>query len=565
MATFRSVGLEIGTSAVRAAELSIGSVKPSLVAYGEVPLPPKAMVDGEIADKSLISDRLRQLWTEGGFSQNRVNVGVAGLRAIIRDLLVPMVPDKELDGAVAFQAQEVIPFSVDQAITSSRLLQDITGSDGAVQRKVLLAAAHRGLITPVLEVLENAGLTPISIDLSAIAIIRACIQSSPPVAPAEAIVSIGAGLTMVVVHEMGIPTFVRTIGQGGDHVTESIASSLDAPFEDAERTKWNLNLPGPQYMTASAAARDAVVGLINEIRSSVEFYNSQSERQDVGRVILTGGGSMLDGLVGRLQQQIRVPVVTAHPLDGLDTGQIAMLPEDIARREPSMTTVVGLALPETQGVKPINLLPPEVTQKATVVKQRRNVILVCAVVLVLLVVYLGYEIFQVQSVSSNINSDNTQVNIASTKIASLDQINKQSTELASLKSALLPQLQSEVNWVNVLTNLENVKYPNSKIELSSFTFSPGALTTSQPSSGQTTSSTKVLGSVSIGITGFDGYSDYDTWITTIAADKMFVLTTPPTSMTLNPNGSVTFQATLGVTSVAVSNKATYFLQQIGGN
>ena len=97
MATFRTVGVEIGTSGIRAIELSIGAQYPALITYGQMPLPPKAVVDGEIVNRAAVVDQLKYLWSESDFSTKRVTVGVAGLRALIRELEVANVPEKELD------------------------------------------------------------------------------------------------------------------------------------------------------------------------------------------------------------------------------------------------------------------------------------------------------------------------------------------------------------------------------------------------------------------------------------------------------------------------------------
>src|ERR1019366_10623236 len=101
------VGLDIGTSAVRAAELEFGSGAPKLVAFGQVGLPPGAIVDGEVQDLSAVSDAIERLWQNGKFQSKSVVVGIAGLRAITREVDLPWVPDEDVDSAVRFQSEEV--------------------------------------------------------------------------------------------------------------------------------------------------------------------------------------------------------------------------------------------------------------------------------------------------------------------------------------------------------------------------------------------------------------------------------------------------------------------------
>src|SRR5271167_3010320 len=129
----RIVGLDIGTSAVRAVELTVGDGRPVLEAYGQVGLPPGCVVDGEVRDNPQVVASLNRLWREGGFSVRRVHLGVAGLRAITREIDMPPVPPSELDDAVRFQADQVVPFPLDQTVLSSKVIAQYTDADGSPQ------------------------------------------------------------------------------------------------------------------------------------------------------------------------------------------------------------------------------------------------------------------------------------------------------------------------------------------------------------------------------------------------------------------------------------------------
>ncbi len=581
---FRTVGVEIGTSGVRAVELALGTGTPALINYGEVPLPPGAVLEGEIADRNVVTDRLKRLWGEADFSSNRVSVGVSGLRAIIREIQIAQVSDKELDEVVRFQAEDVIPFPIEQTLLSARVIGTYTGDGGVSQNRVLFAAAHRELVEPVIQVMEDADLVPIAVDLSALALVRSARAGLPEVAGAEAIVSIGAGLTMVVVHEAGIANFVRTIGQGGDKVTEAIASSLDAPFQDAEQIKWNLSLPGPQYVTASAAARDATAALVNEVKSSVDYYNGLADRQNIERVLITGGGALLEGLIPRIQQQFRIPVMTAHPLASIDISQIGLLPEDAARREPSMSTVLGLAIPEPQGVKPINLLPPEVTRKASLQKTRRYVFAGAAVLLILMVGWFGYQSYNWYNGGTTLASQKAQNNALTAQIASLEQTLQTKARLTALEASVAPYLQDEVDWsavYNEITTKLNPSAPGTYVmsidtvatagsgsaagaaNIGTSLGGPYAGATTILSNGNAIPLTQVIAVVSVNVLGLNGYPDFTNWVNAVGKDPMF--TVPVVSSvqqagssagaTQNTVSPVTFPAAFGITTAALSPRA----------
>ncbi len=194
------VGLDIGTSAVRAAEVDVSSMPPALITYGQVGLPPGSIVEGEIADQSAVTEAVKRLWAGGQFSRATVIVGIAGLRAITREIDLPFVPDDEVDSAVRFQSEEVIPFPPDKTILSSQVLADYTSPEGNKMRRVLVAAAHADLVDGVVAAIESAGINIEGVDLISSALVRALSDGNSTEQP-EAIVSVGAGLTVVVVHQ----------------------------------------------------------------------------------------------------------------------------------------------------------------------------------------------------------------------------------------------------------------------------------------------------------------------------------------------------------------------------
>ena len=249
-----TVGLDIGTSAVRAAELDVSHSRPVLHTYGQVGLPPGSLVDGEIRDVSAVTEAIIKLWKNGQFSSKSVIVGIAGLRAITREIDLPFVPDDEIDSAVRFQSEEVIPFPPEQTILSSQILADYTSPEGDKMRRVLVAAAHVDLVNGVIEAVEKAGLTVEGVDLISSALVRAIGGQDASEQP-EAIVSVGAGLTVVVVHQQGRPQFVRTIGSGGNATTAAVSAALDLPISDAEGVKRRIGESIPQMMAAERVLR----------------------------------------------------------------------------------------------------------------------------------------------------------------------------------------------------------------------------------------------------------------------------------------------------------------------
>ncbi len=450
----RIVGLDIGTSAIRAVELTTAAgALPILEAYGQVGLPPGAVVDGEIRDRSAVTAALTRLWREGGFTERRVLIGVAGLRAITREVDMPVLPPEELEAAVRFKADEVVPFPLDRTAFSSKVIARYSDAEGVPTLRVLVAAAHRDLIDGVLAVTAAAGLQPVGIDLNTAALVRALHDPSFSAGP-EAIVSVGAGLTMVVVHQAGTLLFVRTIDLGGESVSKSIASALDLPVADTEALKRRLSVdPDSVDPRARRAAEQAVDDLVGEIHNSIRFFSSLPGRAPVARVVVTGAGARTAGFGARLTSGLDIPVVAADPLSRVNTSGLGLTADQAEAVAATLAVPVGLALPDPTG-NPFNLLPPEITQGYTEKMVRRYLVIAGIVLLLLLVALSFLRVKSVSDAKSSVkNLQETNARIQNVDIPRYAPVVALKQAVQAQQTEIAPIIYGEVDWLVVFNEL----------------------------------------------------------------------------------------------------------------
>lgn len=557
MAT-RRVSVEISNSAVRMAEVVVGGGQPELISLGQVGLPPRAVVDGVILDPGAVRVALERCVKEGGFSAGEVHLGIAGLRAITRELEMPLVPDSEIDAAVRLQALDVIPFAIDKALISASALEETVGPNGAPERRVLIAAAHRDLVDPLIEVVTAAGLTPVSVEPTSSAMIRALYDGSTVADGPEAIISIGAGLTTVAVHEGGVPHFVRTIAEGGDAVTAAIGGALDLPLTDAEVTKRNLDQPAPHIRVALAAARDASTSLIGELRSSIDYYATLTGRTPVRRVVITGGGSRLLGFAEQLQQQLRLPVISGTVLNRIDCSRLKLPPEELGRLDSAVAVVVGLALPGLKGVKQLDLLPPEVVLGRKR-KQVERVVILVGVVLLLAMIGLGaLRFLKVHNTENKVAALQTQISSLKVQIPEYSKIQQQRSLILGLAAISNPIVNNEVYWPGVLSALAVSTPAGGTITSFNGTLVPRTTTTTngEPAAPLAASATQIA-SLDISLQSPTGYTYFHSWYFAINGSKKLTVN-GFSGITQAAAKQVTFSATVGVTADIASIRANEF-------
>jgi type IV pilus assembly protein PilM len=571
----RIVGLDIGTSALRAVELVVDNgSRPVLEAYGQVGLPPGAMVEGEVRDRSQVTAALRRLWREGGFRSTRVHLGVAGLRAITREMELPPVPPDELDSVVLLQADDIIPFPMERTSIASTVVARTVDSDGLPLIRVLVAAAHRDLIDGVVAAVEEAGLEPVNIDLDTAALSRAFALPGGADDP-EVVVSVGAGLTMVVVHHGGALQFVRTIDLGGDAVTNALSSRLDLPFVDAELLKRSLGERGHHDATALAAAGAVVNELASEVHSSIRYYDSLPGRVPPSRVLMTGGGIRTVGLLAKVQDGIDIPVLEASPLSFVDVSRLGMSPGEAAAINQTAAIPIGLALDGPSRTH-FDLMPQEVIVKHAERHVRRLLTLVAVGIVILLAVGTAWRVLSVRSAEHGVGTLQSLVTTINTvEIPRYDSAVKLADEVTALQTQLAPLVSHEVDWLVVLNQLGQYMPASavlSGLDLTAATY-PGT-TTAPASTPSSTAPSKGAAVTTIG-TGTSTVMVGDlTEVTqfglTMAKSPALSSVVPSGAVSAGSSGSgtgtstpqVSFPVSFDITTAAHSQRLSLFTQPI---
>jgi type IV pilus assembly protein PilM len=317
-----AIGVDVGAGAVRVAVVAPAAQgRPAVTAHGigEVPLPRGAVVGGVVADPAAVTTALTALWTANRFECRKVVLGVANQQVVVRPLTMPALPPDQLRRALPFQAREVLPLPVDEAVCDFVSLHT---DEAAGTISGLLVAAPRAPITTAVRAVEAAGLHVARVDLSAFGALRALADDQVGV---EAVVDIGASLTNIAVHDHGVPSVVRVVTRGGDELTDALVTRQGMDPAAAEDAKRSVGVAGSD-LTIAATVLQALRPLVAEIRSSVQYFQAARPGAQVQCVGLTGGGSDLPGLEAELTRQLgietrRVPALR-HVLNQSTDGEV---------------------------------------------------------------------------------------------------------------------------------------------------------------------------------------------------------------------------------------------------
>lgn len=346
MASSRVVGLDIGTTGVRAVEtVTSGGRKGTtqVVRLGVEPLPLGAVRDGEVQQPEVVARALRQLWSRTKFSSRDVAIGVGNQRVLVRDLDVPAMPLAQIKAGLAFQVQDLLPMSVDEALLDFHPTGEFDSPQGRMVRGMLVAA-QRDTVTANVMAVESAGLHPRVVDLNAFALVRAFARG-PYAEEILGLVDVGANLTTIVVAAAGQPRIVRTIAAGGHDVTNALTSHLGIAAPEAEMLKREVGvgfaLPAERH-AAGEIVGDVTRTLVEAIRNTFVYYSGNHPGAPISGVILTGGGGHLNGFGQYLASATRLPVMAGDALASMALAK-SVDPSALGPQAAMLALSVGLS------------------------------------------------------------------------------------------------------------------------------------------------------------------------------------------------------------------------------
>jgi type IV pilus assembly protein PilM len=339
------VGIDIGSSSIKAVELAVKPKGFELLHVGVAPLPPEAIVQGAFLNSGAIVEALSEALANGGIRSKRVAAAVYGHSVIVKKISLPSMTRDELEESIRWEAEQYIPFDINEVNLDFQILE--TGETEG-QMDVLLVAAKKDLIDDYVSVLGEAGLQPAVIDVAAFAVANAY-QANYAAGRDEvvALVNIGAQTVNINILSGGVPAFTRDVSAGGNQYTEEIQKTLSVGFEEAERIKLGKGAHADGQEVIPQEVEEAVQSVsdtvVSEISRSLDFFQATSAESRIGRVMLSGGGAKIAGLDKLFQERAQIPVERLNPLARMLPGT-RFDEKFVQELAPELGVCVGLAL-----------------------------------------------------------------------------------------------------------------------------------------------------------------------------------------------------------------------------
>ncbi len=342
------LAVDIGSNSIKVAQLGGSANKYELLALGVMPLDPEAVVDGVVKDEDHVADALSRLIKAEKINTPYAVASVAGEAVIIKKIQVPQMPPDELEETIKKEAEQYIPFDIDDVRIDYHPLGKAggvteTADEEEEKDEILLVAVQNEIIDSRTEVLSRAGLKPVIVDLDTFAIVNAlAISKNINELGVVALIDLGASFTHVNIIIDGVSSFTRDIPIGGNMCTQLLMSKFDAEYEEAEDMKKGVlptDIDKPDVVEVIVEAFESA---IDEINKSFEFISTTSNVQ-VEHIFLTGGGALLHGVDGLVADRLGVSAEIFDPMQNIKISRKNFDRENINRMGPLAMVALGLS------------------------------------------------------------------------------------------------------------------------------------------------------------------------------------------------------------------------------
>lgn len=338
-----TVSLDIGSSIVKCLRVDHSSDAPLITHFAMVDLVPEAIVDGEIMDRDMVIEAVRECFGRAGIPETQVVSAIGGRSVIVKKILMDKMAEADAQEAILWEAEQHVPFDIDDISLDFQIVKDDVGAD---QMEILLVAARKDTIQEHAELLREADLTPTIVDVHSFAL-QNCFEEiiGGPSDDVVGLLNVGGETTNVCIVQNGVPYFTRDLTVGTNRLVEEFQKRFGMNDDDARRAVAD---PTSEADLTAESLMDAVSEVADEISTGVErslsFLRTSGDAEAIDRLVLSGGGGPFPGLADYLKERHEVEVDVSDPLAAVEYEPEIFEDTDIERVSPLLTVSIGLGL-----------------------------------------------------------------------------------------------------------------------------------------------------------------------------------------------------------------------------
>jgi type IV pilus assembly protein PilM len=335
------VGLDIGSSAIKAAEIIETKAGNALNNFGMLNIAPGTIEEGTIKDHDAVAAAIRELFSANNLSNKNVAISIGGYSVIVKKISVQTMTEDELQETIHFEAEQYIPFDISDVNLDFQILGE--NEHNPNQMDVLLVAAKKEMVNDYIHLVELAGLHTVVMDIDAFALQNIFEFNYATEEESVALIDIGASKTSLNILKGYSSLFMRDVSLGCGQINQQIVSLADCSIEEAEEIKHSEQ---PEIISAGDLANivsSVVSDWTAEIRRAIDFFYSTYPDDHISKIILSGGGANILEFRQLLSDEISAEVEMINPFDKFSIDSSGLDSSYLEKIAPQAAICMGLA------------------------------------------------------------------------------------------------------------------------------------------------------------------------------------------------------------------------------
>lgn len=338
------LGIDIGTYAAKAVTLSnIKGGRATLQGLGMAQLPMDLILNWEdepVPAKNAISQVMKNMVSRLKLTGRYVSTSVSGDSIVVKKIVMPKMTPIELKDAIAVEAEQYIPFSLNEVNLSYHILNTSLEIN---QMTVLLVAARKKIVQNYMDAINAAKLRPAVIDVDGLALCNAYEFTRPGNHDDVMLVDIGANMLNIIALDNGAPLIIKDEAGGGQYLTDELGVLFDLDQQEVEAIKFGQER-APNPGEAADVVDRVVANWIAAVERVMDAARAENPAYKADRIYLSGGSSLMPGLTDEFRKYFNLETTLFNPLLNTAYNAKKIDPEYIKHVGPQMAVSFGLAL-----------------------------------------------------------------------------------------------------------------------------------------------------------------------------------------------------------------------------
>jgi type IV pilus assembly protein PilM len=340
------VGLDIGSSSIKLAEVISNSKGHYLNRFCEVPLPKGAIIDGILADAGALSLKIKEIFKLAKCGRKGIVTSLAGNSVIIKKVTLEQMNETELRDLIRDEAGKYLPFdNMDDVNYDFQILGENNYNPN--QMDIVIVAAKKDIVSSFLEAATAAGQNVDIIDVAPFVLETLyCANYEFDNEEIVVLINIGASTTGINVVKGGMSVFTRDFALAGNSITEAIQEKYKVTFEEAEKLKTEGMPNGgeAEKQELKNSILQFAQPICMEIERSIDYFRSTFGGEDIKQILLAGGSARIDHLTKHLSEMLNVKTELIDPFMKISYNKRHIDSKNLENIKPVAATAIGLGL-----------------------------------------------------------------------------------------------------------------------------------------------------------------------------------------------------------------------------